>query len=102
MKIRKIKKLKVNSTTFTVVWNKSHNGGIVDYATKIIEIGTNGNSTERILEVICHELFEVCALEAYVRFDRMDVDSDYLFVFDHRQYTSMMSMFSSLVSQFIL
>lgn len=100
MKIKRIKKIKVNSREFDIIWDKSHDGGWFDYGEKKIEIGTK-QADNSVFMVICHELMEICAIEMFVRFRRPDVDSDYIFVYDHRQHTTMIDMFAGLLSQFI-
>jgi len=101
MNIKKIRSLKVNSYNFTVKWDSSIYSASFSYGTKEIKIGTKGNDISEMFMLICHELFEICALEMRVRHDRHDCDSDYLFVYDHRQHDTMINMFSGLVSQFI-
>ena len=101
MKIKRIKKLKVNSYTFDVKWNKNHNGGAFRYGEKSIEIGTKGNDVESIFMVLCHELLEIVALEMNVRLPRPDCDSDFIFVYDHRQHETMANLFAGLISEFI-
>ena len=99
MKIKRIKKLKVNCCEFEVVWNRKHNGGGFDYGKRLIDIGCHLNTNDELLMIVCHELMEICAIEMNVRFRRPDCDSDYLFVYDHRQHETMMNMFSALLAQ---
>lgn len=99
MKIKRIKKLKVNNTTFDVVWDKSTGGASFDYGTHEISIGAKNE--DAIFMQICHELMEIIAIEMCVSFRRMDCPSDIVFVYDHRQHTTMMYMFSGLLEQFI-
>lgn len=105
MKIKKIKKVIIGSRTFKVIWNKNHNGGSLEYGHKVkepyIEIGTSEFNDIHILDTIMHELMELITLLMHVRFDRKDVNSDYMFVYDHRQHDTMMSMMAGAVSQFI-
>ena len=101
MKIKRISKLKVNSFTFNIKWDNSHTGASFSYRDKLLTFGTHGNDTAQIFMVICHELMEIVALELNVRLNRPDVDSDYIFVYDHRQHETMANMFSGLLRQFI-
>jgi len=102
MKLKRIKTLKVNSYTFKVIWNKSHNGGSFKWVPEsIIDIGIKDISEDTIFMIICHELMEICTVEMNVRMQRPDCDTDYIFVYDHRQYDTMMMMFAGLLSQFI-
>ena len=100
MKIKRIRRLKVNTTIFNVQWNDEHNGGHFNYGERDLEIGTSDDE-ESIFMILCHELMEVVAIEMHVRLNRTDCASDYVFVYDHRQHTTMMEMFAGLLSQFI-
>lgn len=101
MKLKRIKKLRVNAYAFNVVWDKSLAGGWFSFGKKELRIGCKDADEDNILEIVCHELFEICAIEHYVRLQRPDVDSDYVFVFDHRQHTAIQAMFSGLLTQFL-
>ena len=101
MKIKRIRALKVNSYKFTVKWSKEHDYASFNYANTEIDIGVKENNDDYIFMLICHELMEICAIEMFVRYQRPDVDSDYMFVYDHRQHTTMMDMFAGLLTQFI-
>ncbi len=101
MKIKRIKKLKVNSYDFDVIWNKSNNAGSFCYGERVINIGVKTNTNKLIFMILCHELMEISAVEMNIRLNRPDCDSDYMFVYDHRQHETMINMFSGLLAQFI-
>ena len=106
MRIKRIKSIKINSYTFKVYWNRKWNGGQFSYREEkkkegFIDIGVKDNSDNEIFMIICHELMEICAAEMNVRLKRPDCDSDYVFVYDHRQHETMMNMFAGALSQFI-
>lgn len=101
MRIKRIKKIKINSYEFKVVWDNSGAGGSFSYSDQTMRIGCKGVFPGEMFMVICHELMEICALEMNVRFRRPDCDTDYIFVYDHRQHETMMNIFSALLSQFI-
>ena len=102
MNIKRIKKLRVNSYNFIVAWDKDlNNAGSVSYTNHKITIGVRGGAQSEIFETICHELWELCAMEMHVHFRRPDCDTDFIFVYDHRQHDTMTNMFAGLLSQFI-
>ena len=93
--------MSVNSYTFKIVWNNTIDGAGFNYLDRIIEIGTLDTPEEELFMTVCHELWEIAAVEMAVRFRRPDVDSDYIFVYDHRQHNTMANMFSGWLMQFI-
>ena len=101
MKIKKIKTVLINCYTFKIIWNNKHNGGSFSYIPNKIEIGTKDLTDTEIFMIICHELMEIVTSEMNVRMQRTDCNSDYIFVYDHRQHETMMNMFSGLLAQFI-
>jgi hypothetical protein len=103
MKLKRIKSIKINCFTFRVKWTNKHGWGSFFYLNEggFIEIGTKGRSDNEIFMIVCHELMEICAVEMSVRLNRPDCTTDYLFVYDHRQYETMINMFSGLLSEFI-
>lgn len=101
MKIKRIKKIWVNCFEFSVKWTSRHGGGSFNYGDREIEIGTRDNSDSELFMIICHELMEIAAVEMNVRLRRPDCDSDYIFVYDHRQHETMMNMASKWISEFL-
>ena len=101
MKVKRIKKLRVNSYDFNIKWNKEHSGGSFNYTEKMIDIGVKNVPESEIFLVVCHEVMEIVSFEMNIWMRRPDCDSDYIFVYDHRQYETMMNMFSGLIQNFI-
>jgi len=101
MKIKRLKKLKVNCWEFSITWDKESRGACFTYADHSMAIGVKSKDDNEIFMLICHEIMEICAIEMNVRYCRPDCESDFLFAYDHRQHDSIMLMFSGLISQFI-
>ena len=99
MKIKKIKKLNINSKEFTVRWDY-RGGGYFSMGERVIGLDSSIGD-DILLEIIAHELMEIVLVEMHVRLDRPDVMEDYIFVYDHRQFATAMSMFTGLFKQFI-
>jgi hypothetical protein len=102
MKIKRIKKISVAAAQFDVRWDKKEHGAWFNYQDKVLCIGTAYGCDSKIFDNICHELMEICAIELCVRLSRPDCNSDYIFVYDHRQHTTMQSMFSAALAKFIV
>lgn len=102
MKIKRLNSIRINSFTFDIKWDKKHNGGSFSYGKNEIEIGVKGGKVDEMFMVICHEIMEICTIEMNVRLQRPDCESDYIFVYDHRQHETLMNMHSSLIAQFIV
>lgn len=96
MKLKRIKSLKINATVFSIVWDNKSSGGCFDYGKREIVIGTQNLDESEMFMILCHELQEICAIEMNVRLRRPDCESDYIFVYDHRQHETMMCMFYRL------
>ena len=102
MNIKRIKKITVNSMIFAVKWDKEYKGASFQYedsGTGLLRVGLGG--CDDIFELLCHELWEIVAVEMHVRHYRTDCQDDYIFVYDHRQHTTMCAMFAGLLKQFI-
>lgn len=100
MKIKRLKKIKINSYLFNITWDKKRYDAAFSYDDNTMMIGCGGLPSE-VFMLICHEVMEICALEMHVRFRRTDCNTDYIFVYDHRQHDTMMNMFASVIEQFI-
>ena len=102
MKIKRLKKIRIGIQTFKIIWGKDYNGGCFSYLDHTLKIGVNASLQDlQIFGILCHEVLEICAIEMGVRLDRPDSDSDYIFVFDHRQFNTMMEIYTGIIYQFI-
>ncbi len=97
--IKRLKQIRVNSNIFTIKWDDTLHGGGFDYKDKTIWIGTINKN--RVLEILCHELFEIVTIEMNIRFHRPDCPQDHIFMYDHRQHDTTMCIFAGLLGQFL-
>lgn len=99
---KRLKKIKIGCITFDIKWDKRHNGGCFSFLDHKMEVGVReGTQEERIFEIVCHEVMEIILAMNSLRMHREDVDDDYIFVFDHRQFDSTMSQFTGIITQFL-
>jgi len=106
MKIKRIKKLRVNSYVFKVNWTKEKYGACFSFSDRELNMGTkNGNGENKndaeIFMLLCHELQEICTIDMHIRFNRPDCNTDFLFCYDHRQHDNLANMFAGLMIQFL-
>ena len=101
MRIKRLKKIQINSYVFNIKWDPKSIEANFCYRDSIITIGTKNQDTHIIFMLLCHELFEICAIEMHVRYERPDCTGDYLFNFDHKQHDTLSNMLAGLLNQFI-
>ena len=101
MKLKRIKKLRVNSYNFNVVWDKKLGGGSFDYDKQEIRIGMKDADDAEQFMILLHELEELAAVEVMVRFRRPDCDGDFIFCYDHRQHDIKSNLTASWLMQFL-
>lgn len=100
MKIKRIKKLRIGPYLFDVKWNKNYKGGRFDYSEKVIEIDASADE-EKLYHIVSHEMWEMASIEMNVRLHKPGTQDDYIFLFDHGQYDSLMYLYSGLMLQFL-
>ena len=104
MELKHPKKIKILSFMFTIKYDKNEWGGSVDFTKREIMIGTASLAVGDYLTVfdtMCHEIMEaICEITNTVHLDRGTV-WDYKFVFDHKEFQNNISIFSSVIEQFI-
>lgn len=102
MKINQINRIRVGSTDFKIVWNKSVDGGAFSYKDKKLTIGIKNRTTVEIFNTIIHELKEMIHIEQWTRFDDGSASGQYLFVYNHDRHDELCSRLAGLLEQFIV
>jgi hypothetical protein len=101
MQIKRISKIKINSMVFRIKWDKSIYGACFNYEDNIITIGTLDDSFDYQFALITHELLEIIMVELGVRYRSPMNEGDYLFNFNHGQFTVATNMLAGLIPNFI-
>lgn len=102
MKLKRINKIRIGSTDFQVIWDKTRDGGEFSYRNKKLVIGTNHRTTVEILDTIIHELKEMIHIEQWTRFDDGSSSGQYIFVYNHDRHDELCSRLAGLLEQFIV
>ena len=100
---KRLNKIKIGVITFDIIWDKKEaGGGAFDFFAHKIIIGCDPElQEETIFATLCHEIMEIVSCIHSVRLIRPDFDSDYIFVYDHRQFHIIMDQFTGIITQFL-
>jgi hypothetical protein len=101
MQIKRISKIKINSMVFRIKWDKSRYDACFNYEDNLITIGTSDDSFNYQLALITHELLEIIMCELGIRYRSPMNGDDYLFNFNHGQFTVATNMLAGLLPHFI-
>jgi len=103
MKLKFPKKIRIDEMVFIVKYDKSDGGGSFSYKNCEIKIGIKDHlkCPTSVLATIIHELKEIIQVNQTVRYDRKDIDSDYLFSYTHKEHTDLCYRLSGLLDYFI-
>ena len=104
MELKYPKKIKILSFEFRVVYDKTQWGGFLDFDTRKIGIGTASiefGDYSTVFDTMCHEIMEaVCNITNTAHLDR-GTTHDYKFVASHKEFQNNITIFSSVIQQFI-
>jgi len=103
MKLKFPKKIQIDDVIWNIKYDKKEAGGSFNYDKHLLKIGTKLYKEQpiRTFVVIIHELKEIIQVQQTTRFLRDDCDSDYIFVYDHRQHTDFCYRLAGLLNNFI-
>lgn len=97
-----IKKINILSCGFTVVWDKTRDGGSFSWDEALITIGYKTYKTDPLytLHIINHELMELILVGLGNRYVNGRND-DYLFSFNHQSFENAIKVHTQALSEFI-
>ena len=103
MKIKKIKKIDIGDSEFTIIWNDKENGGFFNMSECTISIGCKNIKTQPIVtfNIIIHELKEIIQIFQCTRYNRPDEERCFEFHYTHKEHTDLCYRLSGLLSKFI-
>jgi len=103
MKIVFPKQIKILSHTFTVVQKKDDAGGSFDFSrnehvnrTMLLQ-----SDPAYTFSIICHEVMEAITVVTATRFSDTSVLGNYHFIMDHKQFEINVSIFASVIQEFL-
>jgi len=104
MKFKFPKKITIGDVVWKIKYLKDYAGGSFLYKDHTINIGIKHykNNPTRTLNVIIHELKEIIQVENDTRLERGNNDSDYVFVYGHREHTDICRRLAGLLVEFII
>ena len=103
MKLKFPKQITIGSYTFNVLQDKKYAGASFDFVERKIKIGTKHleNDPLSVLGLINHEIMEICFVIMACRYDDPSVTDNYKFFADHKQFETIVELFSEAISKFI-
>lgn len=101
MKLRKLKKITIGDTDWTIEWNKKIGGASFNYVKKKMVIGCKCGDLPAIGSLL-HELKEIINVEQGVRYINHPDSDNFYFFYSHDQHNDLCARLSGLLSQFII
>ena len=103
MNIKFIKEIEILSSKFTVVWDKTNDGGTFSWSKSEINIGIKSFKKDPLytFQILSHELFEIILVGMGARFASGRTSENYLFSFDHQTFENAIQIHSQALSKFI-
>lgn len=104
MKLKFPKQITILSDTFTIEYNKTHDGGDFSLRNSHINIGVRSVKTNPslTLSVISHELMEIIYVTLGCRYSSVREENKYLFNFDHQSFETAVQLHSEALQKFIV
>lgn len=102
MRIKKIKEIEILSSKFTMIWNKTHNGGKFSWSNATIEIGIKDYNKDPLytLNILNHELMELILVGMGCRYGN-GREENYLFNYGHQSFENAIQIFTQAQSKFL-
>lgn len=102
IQIKQIPQINILSSTFTLAWDKTSNGGYFSFSSGQIKIGIKDIKKDPIyvLSVISHEVMEIILVSMGARFDNERTGENYLFNFDHQTFENAIQIHTEIMQKF--
>ena len=101
MKIKFLKQIEILSSTFTITWDKTHDGGAFSCKDSTIIIGIRSYKKDPLytLQILSHEIMEIILVSMGGRYDN-ERHSNYLFNFDHLTFENAIQIHTQTINKF--
>jgi len=98
-----LKNIEILSANFSVVWDRSTDGGSFSWAKCEIVVGTRSYKKDPLytMSVLSHEIMELILSSMGGRFSNSRTADCYLFNFDHQTFETAIQIHTQALSKFI-
>jgi hypothetical protein len=103
MKLKLIKEVEILSSLFSVVYDKTTDGGSYSWRDSEIRIGIRSIKKDPLytFSVISHEVMEIILVGTGCRFENGRTGDNFLFNFTHQNFENAIQIHSQVISKFI-
>lgn len=103
VKIKMIKSIDILSSRFSIIWDKSHDGGSFSWAEMKIVVGVKSYKKDPTytLSILSHEIMELILSMMGARFENGRTRDNYLFNFDHQTFENAIQIHAMALSKFL-
>jgi len=103
-KIKFIKDVEILSSKFSIVWDKTTDGGSFSWSDSKITVGIKSYSKDPIytMQVLSHEIMEIILVGMGARFSNGRTGDNYLFNFCHQTFENAIQIHTQTLNKFLL
>lgn len=97
-----INSVEIMASRFSVIWDKSSDGGSFSWADSLLTIGVKSYKKDPLytMQILSHEVMEVILVSMGGRFSNSRTNDNYLFNFDHQTFETAIRIHTQVISKF--
>lgn len=104
MQIKKLKKIEILGTPFKIIWDQDNNDAGFNYYEQSIRIGCDlmEKDPNYVFSLIMHEISELLHVILSTRYRDGNIEDNYKFFMDHKEFSNHNLLLSSYISKFLI